>query len=471
MKSLKEKRMLARLARNAGTPDLQLEESIRREEELEQTIFTKPEVIQEEKVFVQELVDDPRSASGKSLVQQAVDAVHTLPNHKPPVLQEKLRDAEITGIRQQIADLVAKMGTLSWGGGGTGVVRFDRLDDHQHPTDIKVLEFNPIGPDMPVVPAGSIAWNPDEDCADVYQADGTVLQLGLEQYIRVHNHTGSTVENGKLVMFTGVMAPHNGTTEWVPNIGLFDATNGVYPPLYVIGITTEAIANGENGRATTFGKVRHLDTTGTPVSETWAVGDLLWASTTPGELTNVQPTAPNVAVSIAAVMRVDATEGEILVRPSIFPQLHLGSFHDTTSQTASVANTPYSVTFNTTELSCPHVTLDGGDTSNVVFATQGLYEFSMRLHFSSTNSARSFIWIWYRINGVDVPYSATRFSIESNGGLRNAAWGFTLSLDAGDKVQIMWAADSTSVKLDAPADTAFCPTTPSAKLLVKQVNL
>jgi len=459
MKSLKEKKMLARLARNAGTPDLALEESIRREEALEQKLFTKPAVIQEEKVFVQELVDDPRSSSGKSLVQQAVDAVHTLPNHKPPMLQEKLRDAEIGAIRQSIADLVAKVGTLSWGGGGTGAVRFDALDDHQHPTDIRVLEFNPAGPGMDPVPFPSLAWNPDEECLDIYQPDNTVCQVGLEQYIRARNDTGSTVPSGKFVRFAGVTDSANPTFE------LYIA-DGTIPPLYTIGVTTEDILDGDTGRITTFGKVRGIDT------GMWNEGDLLWASaTTPGELTNVQPTAPNLAVSVAAVTHSSNTTGVLLVRPTIFPKLHLATFHDDTTQTAAQANTPYAVAFNTTELTCGHITLDGGNAANVVFNEQGLYDFSMRLHFSSTNSSRSFIWIWYRVNGVDVPDSTTKFSIESNGGLRNAAWSFTLSLDAGDTVQIMWAVDATSVVLSSPEDTAFCPSTPSAKLLVKQVNL
>lgn len=167
MKNLKEKRMLARLARNAGQPDLALEESIRREEELEKKLFvktlteqvTKPSVEPvAEKVFVQELVDDPRSASGQSLVQRAAESIHAAPS-TTPVLQEKLRDSELEGIRKQVADLIAKMGTLSWGGGGTGVVRFVDLDDSRdvfNRMDSKVYTFMQDTP--PLLANGADQW-------------------------------------------------------------------------------------------------------------------------------------------------------------------------------------------------------------------------------------------------------------------------------------------------------------------------
>src|SRR5210317_415807 len=138
MKNLQEKKRLARMARNAGMPDLALEESIRREEELETLVEApKPKVIPPKN-----LVDDPRSASGKSLVDQAAEAIHAGPKQTSSSIPEKLIYDDIASLKKQMSDLVAR-GTLSWGGGGTGVVRFVDLDDHQHPRDIRYLEFHP----------------------------------------------------------------------------------------------------------------------------------------------------------------------------------------------------------------------------------------------------------------------------------------------------------------------------------------
>lgn len=160
MKSLEEKKLLARMARNIGQPDHALEASIRREEELNQKLF-KPEIVQEQKVvptLIQELVPNPNSSSGQSLVMKAAEAIHAS-KEQPVTLQEKLRDAELKDIRKQISELISKMGTLSWGGGGTGVVRFDALDDSRDifaRMDSKVYTFQQDTP--PLLANGSDQW-------------------------------------------------------------------------------------------------------------------------------------------------------------------------------------------------------------------------------------------------------------------------------------------------------------------------
>ena len=320
---------------------------------------------------------------------------------------------------------------------------------------------------------GTIAWNPVEDCLDVYQKDGTVLQTGLENYIRVHNHTGSTLENGTVVMFAGVEEPHDIYSDYLPMVVPFVAQGGEYPPLYLVGVLTQSVANGENGRATTLGKVRGLDTTGTPVGETWAIGDLLWASpSTPGAFTNVRPSAPDQAVSIAAVLSVDATEGVILVRPTIFPQLHMGTFYSNTTQSAAVANTPYPVTFNSDGLKCSHINL--ANTSEIVCLESGLYKFEFRLHIQAPKNEVGRVWIWARVDGVDVENSATELAMYGSGTIEATvypSWSFQQSMDSGETFQLMWATDNTGIVILQPTQTAFAPASRSAAMRVTQVNL
>lgn len=402
------------------------------------------------------------------LVHAAAKAIHDMgPPKEAQPLQEKLQYADMDEIRKML-NQIRTQGNLSWGGGGTGVVRFVDLDDHQHPRDIRYLEFHPEGTDIPP-PSGSIAWNPTEECLDVHQPDGTVLQTGLESYIRVHNMSGNTIPNGTLVSFDGVEEPHAGHEEHLPLAGLFIANNSI-DPILTIGVVTETIANGDSGRATTFGKVRGIDTTGTPVSESWAIGDLLWGHpTVPGALTKVRPTAPDMAISIAAVMHVDATEGIILVRPTIFPKHHYAKFSDQANQTTVVANTALEVEFNTTDVTCGHVLVQS---ETIQVLEQGLYEFTYRLQAISTNSSRSNIWVWAR-SGIqgDIANSATVMTIESNGGIVTPSMSFILSMAKDEQFNLMWATDSTNVSLVAGPATAFCPASPSAELIVKQVAL
>lgn len=130
MKTLDEKKKLAKFARGFGQPDLALEESIRREEELEARLFAKPAepVIP---ILKEELPPPPAPAveipKKEDLISQTMNAISNPKFSKPPM--PDLQAAEIKAIRREIAELVQKMGTLSWGGGGTGIVRLWNADD------------------------------------------------------------------------------------------------------------------------------------------------------------------------------------------------------------------------------------------------------------------------------------------------------------------------------------------------------
>ena len=124
MKSLQEKKRLARMARNIGQPDLKLEESIRREEELAGLVHpSDPEPV------ITEEID--HSNEPEDLVHQAAAAIHASAPKQNPI-QEQIQYADLAEIRKML-NQIRSHGNLSWGGGGTGVVRFVVLDDHTHP--------------------------------------------------------------------------------------------------------------------------------------------------------------------------------------------------------------------------------------------------------------------------------------------------------------------------------------------------
>jgi hypothetical protein len=468
MKSLEEKKLLARMARNIGQPDFALEESIRHEENLFKKLFKTEENPIDLPVLVEEKLFTPSA----NLVHSSAEHIKLSPtervsmNESPDPISK-----ELTRLRTQLADVMQRIGTMSWGAGGTGVVRFDALDDHQHPADIRVLEFNTAGPAYPP-PVGSLAWNPDEDCVDVYQEDGSRLQVGLEQYIQVCNHTGATLSNGTFVMFGGVHEPNGHGNIHLPEAVPFTA-NGAYPPLYTIGVLTNDIVHEGVGRATTFGRVRQLNTTGSSVGETWVVGDLLWAHPTiPGALTKVKPAAPDIALSVAAVLHIGTTDGILLVRPTIFPQLHTGTFASNVQQTAAQSNTAYAVTWNTDGLKCPHINV--ANTTQIVVQDSGLYQYEFRLHLEAPKNQSGRIWLWVRVNGVDVAGSATEVSLIGSGQVearQYPSWSFVQHMNAGSYLELMWATNNTQLKIHQPEAVAFAPIAYSAVIRVIQVNL
>lgn len=164
---------------------------------------------------------------------------------------------------------------------------------------------------------GRLIWNEDDGTLNLGLKGGTVnLQIGQEVVTRVKNTSGGTINDGEAVYVSGATGANVEVAKPI-------ATNPVTAPL-TFGLATETIDDNGFGYVTLTGNVRDVDTSGTPVSETWAAGDVVWLSaTTAGALTNVRPTQPNIGVAIGVIVRAHATEGTIAVHPILSQRLSL----------------------------------------------------------------------------------------------------------------------------------------------------
>ena len=156
-----------------------------------------------------------------------------------------------------------------------------------------------------------MSWNTEDGTVDIAMGfDAVVQQVGLESYFRVINQTGAALSNGSVVRAVGTLGISG---QLLVNTAI---ANNTHLSREVLGILTMDIANGASGYVTEFGLVRGINTTGTPVGEVWADGDVLYVSpTTAGALTKVLPTAPNQKIVVAMVINTH-TNGSLLVRPS-----------------------------------------------------------------------------------------------------------------------------------------------------------
>lgn len=154
---------------------------------------------------------------------------------------------------------------------------------------------------------GTVAW--DGGTTLGIQMTANVLQpVGEAQYFYIK--ADSTITKGQLIMFTGAVGA-SGVIKGAPATGLTDGQ-------YLMGIAAENIATNGFGLVTSFGHVRGWNTTGAPVGETWADGDILYYNpSVAGGLTKTQPTAPNVKATIAVVVNAaPAGSGDVFVRVS-----------------------------------------------------------------------------------------------------------------------------------------------------------
>lgn len=145
-----------------------------------------------------------------------------------------------------------------------------------------------------------------------------------------------------------------------------------------------------------------------------------------------------------------------------------GQFKKTTSVSPAATNTAYAITFDTTEES-KGVSI-GSPASRIVVTEDGIYNFSAHFTVLSNNSSAKTVYFWFRKNGVDVSASTFLSTSDINGGHMASGRDDFFSLVSGDYIELMWAADSTSIELHASAATAFAPSGPSCMLSVMQVN-
>ena len=109
-----------------------------------------------------------------------------------------------------------------------------------------------------------------------------------------------------------------------------------------------------------------------------------------------------------------------------------GAFSSTADQTGSVS-AGTAMTFTGTDIA-DGVTLASG--SHLVVPNTGKYNLQFSAQLQNTDNAQNDVTIWFRINGVDVPNSATQITVparKSAGiyGFAVAAWNIFLDMTAG----------------------------------------
>ena len=157
----------------------------------------------------------------------------------------------------------------------------------------------------------------------------------------------------------------------------------------------------------------------------------------------------------------------LALAPSITPHLHnrpYGTFYDTTTQTAAAINTAYGLTFNSTNLS--NGVYVGSPTSRIYVAQNGVYNMQFSAQLDNTSGGNHLIFIWLRINGVNVANSAGQVRLKGTDDELVTSWNYVEQLNAGDYFELMWSVDNTSVQILAQAAAAPVPAIPSIILTV-----
>jgi hypothetical protein len=151
------------------------------------------------------------------------------------------------------------------------------------------------------------------------------------------------------------------------------------------------------------------------------------------------------------------------------PKKRYGNLWQPTTQTIASAGEATAVVFAT--ISPAYGVSIGSPASRVVVADTGVYDVQFSAQVDNTSGGDQQVWIWPRVNGNNVPDSASTLRIKGNNAEVVASWNFILPLNAGEYVELMWTADNTNVVLLAASATTVIPAIPAVILTVNEVSL
>jgi hypothetical protein len=147
-----------------------------------------------------------------------------------------------------------------------------------------------------------------------------------------------------------------------------------------------------------------------------------------------------------------------------------GIFYSLADQTYT-ANTPTTVSFNTTGLATG---VSVTSSTRITFAAAGVYEVASRLQFLNTVNTDYVADVWFRLNGTDIPNSASELIVpkSSEGGVMSHAITGILQVTAGQYLEIVVAVADAGVALhhEAAQTVPYArPAVPSAILVANRI--
>jgi hypothetical protein len=146
-------------------------------------------------------------------------------------------------------------------------------------------------------------WDSTEETLALIM-NGVTQRVGLDSFFNAKNSTGTSIPKGTAVRFAGTDG-NSGNLLIAPMLA-----DGTYPSVYYMGITSEAIGNGQFGKVMSLGKLRTN-------TNAYVDGDILYVSSTvAGGFQTTAPLAPNNIIIAASVVNA-ANNGVLEVRATL----------------------------------------------------------------------------------------------------------------------------------------------------------
>ena len=147
-----------------------------------------------------------------------------------------------------------------------------------------------------------------------------------------------------------------------------------------------------------------------------------------------------------------------------------GAFSSSADQTGSIS-AGTAMTYTGTDIA-DGITLANG--SHIVVPNDGIYNLQFSAQLKNVENAQYLATIWFRINGIDVPNSATNITVparKSAGifGYGVASWNIFLNMNANDYVEIIWLPEIGTMTIEA-LPSSVSPAYPAIPSVIATMN-
>ena len=131
--------------------------------------------------------------------------------------------------------------------------------------------------------------------------------------------------------------------------------------------------------------------------------------------------------------------------------LPYGAWQNTTTHTATSANTAYAINLDTTDF---QEGIELLSSSHLKVKYSGIYNIQFSLQLSSLDNATQDVDVWFRKNGTNIPSSNSRFGLAPRKNATDpynviASLNYFATLAADDYIELVWSTTSTNVTINA----------------------
>lgn len=143
-----------------------------------------------------------------------------------------------------------------------------------------------------------------------------------------------------------------------------------------------------------------------------------------------------------------------------------GSYYDTTTQQNLLGTNL--ITFNS--IATAYNTTIGSPTSRIYVTETGIYNIQFSAQLDKTGGGPDPIYIWLRINGKDVPNSASKVVVNGPNDEKIAAWNFVVQLQSNDYVELAWSSLDATMHIEAILASTVAPVHPYVPSVILTVT-